>query len=84
MGFVELLLCDYLCLCVYECGVGWMLVCGIGVCVVMVVLCWCGEVDECVCVDLFGGMLEICWLGVGYMLWMCGLVVFVFEGEWLV
>lgn len=52
----------YVCLCVYECGVGEILVCGSGVCVVVVVMMYCGWLECDVIMLLFGGDLCICWL----------------------
>lgn len=82
VGFVQVMDLCYVCLCVYECGVGEILVCGSGVCVVVVVMMYCGWLECDVIMLLFGGDLCICWLDLIVQIVMFGLVVFVFEGEW--
>lgn len=84
VGFVQVMGLVYVCLCVFECGVGEILVCGSGVCVVVVILMQCGCLQCDVCISLFGGDLCIQWLGDGQLVVMVGLIVFVFEGEWMV
>lgn len=84
VGFMQIVLCCEVKLCVYECGVGEMFVCGIGVCVVVVVGIWCGLFDLFVIVYMYGGMLMIGWDGVCdevVVLMMVGFVMIVFEGE---
>lgn len=73
--------CYYINLCVYECGVVEILVCGIGVCVVVVVGICCGLLDLLVVVQMYGGVFNIVWVGLGELVMMIGFVVMVFEGE---
>lgn len=80
IGFMQVVGWFYICLCVYECGVGEIQVCGSGVCVVVVVGIQQGLLVEMVCVELFGGCFDIVWKGLGQLLFMIGLVVYVYDG----
>lgn len=68
-----------MCLCVFEWGVGEILVCGIGVCVVVILGMCCGLFDLFVEIELVGGKLYIEWCE-GDVVWMMGLILNVYEG----
>lgn len=84
----ELLVCNgigYVCMCVYECGVGEMLSCGIGVVVIVFVVCyWVGvDVFDNWQVEVFGGIFGVWMFFVedGEYVVFFGFVQFVYQGE---
>jgi diaminopimelate epimerase len=66
---------------VWERGVGETLACGTGACAAVVVGRLWGELDECVEVELPGGILVVEWPGEGEPVVMTGPATRVFDGD---